>query len=63
MIFDTRLRRFRSMVHRVFLVTPGKMRMVCCRFVFPCFMVLCGFLVMTCRVFVMLCCLVMMFCS
>jgi len=33
-----------------------------CRLVFSCFVVLSGFLVVSCRVFVMLCCLVMMLC-
>jgi len=49
-------------VHRVLVVTARKMRMVCCRFVLPFFVMLCGFLVVSGRVFVMFGCLVMMLC-
>jgi len=61
-MLDMSFRRFRRVVLCVFMVTAGKVRVVCCRFVFPCFVVLCGFLVMSCRMFVMLCCLMMMLC-
>jgi hypothetical protein len=61
-MFDMRLRRFRSVVHGVFMVAARKMGVVRCRFVIAFFVVLCGFLVMSCRVFVMFCCLVMLFC-
>jgi len=61
-IFDVRLGRFPSVVHGVFVVTPGKVCVMRCRLVFSCFMMLCGFLVVSCRVFVMLCCLMMMLC-
>jgi hypothetical protein len=44
------------MVHRVLMVTVGKMGMVCRGFVF------CGLLMVPGRVFVMFCCLVMVFC-
>jgi hypothetical protein len=59
-IFDMRFRCFSSMVHRVFVMTSGEMRMMRCRLVFSCFMMLCGFLVVSCRVFVTLCCLAVM---
>jgi hypothetical protein len=49
-------------VRRVLVVTVGQMRMMCCRFVPSCFVVLCGFLVMPGRVFVVFCCLVVMLC-
>jgi len=61
-IFDMRLGRFPSVVHGVFVVTPGKVCVMPCRLVFSCFMMLCGFLVVSCRVFVMLCCLMVMLC-
>ena len=56
------LDRFRSVVDCVFVVTLGEVRMICCHLVFACFVVLSGFLVVSCRVFVMLCCLMMMLC-
>jgi len=61
-IFNVRLGRFRRMVHCVFVVTAGQVRVMRCRLVPSCFVVLCGFLVVPCRVFVMLCCLVVMLC-
>jgi hypothetical protein len=61
-IFDMRFGRFPSVVHGVFVVTPGKVCVMRCCLVFSCFMMLCGFLVVSRRVFVMLCCLVMMLC-
>ena len=45
----------------MFMVTTGEVSMMRCSLVFPCFVVLGGFLVMACRIFVMFCCLVMMF--
>ena len=60
MFFDMRLRRFRSMVHCMFVVAASEVCMMRCRLVFPCVVVLGGLLVMTSRVFVMLCCFVMM---
>lgn len=50
------------MMHCVFVVTAGQLRMMRCRLVFSCFVVLCGFLVVSCCVFVMLCGLMMMLC-
>jgi hypothetical protein len=61
-VFDVRLCRFRCVMHGVFVVTTGKVRVMRRRLVFSCFMMLCGFLVVSCRVFVMFCCLVMMLC-
>ncbi len=61
-VFDVGLCRFRSMVHRVFVMTTGQVRVMGCCLVFSCFMVLCGFLMVSCRVFMMLRCLVMMLC-
>jgi hypothetical protein len=61
-LFDMRLCRFPGVVHRVFVMTAGEVRVMRCRLVFSSFMVLCGFLVVSCRVFVMFCCLVMMVC-
>ncbi len=61
-MFEMGLDRFRSVVHCVFVVTLGEVRVICCHLVFACFVVLSGFLVVTSRVFVMLCCLVMMLC-
>ena len=40
----------------------GQMRVMCCHFVFSCFMVHRGFLVVSCCMFVMLCCLLVMLC-
>jgi hypothetical protein len=54
--------RFRRVMCCLLVVAVGQVRVVCCRFVFACFVVLCGFLVMSCRAFVMLCCLLMMLC-
>jgi hypothetical protein len=61
-LFDVRLCRFRSMVRRVFVVATGQVRVMSCCLVFSCFMVLCGFLMVSCRVFMMLSCFVMMLC-
>jgi hypothetical protein len=61
-IFDMRLGRFPCVVHRVFMVTTCQVRVMRCRLVSSCFVVLCGFLVVSSRVFMMFCCLVMMFC-
>jgi hypothetical protein len=61
-IFDMRLGCFRSVVHCVFVVTAGQMCVVRRRFVFPCFVVLRGFLVVSRSMFVMFSCLVMMLC-
>ena len=62
MLFDMRLGRFPGMVHRMFVMTPGQVRVMRSGLMFSCFMVLRGLLVVSCRVFVMLCCLVMMLC-
>lgn len=52
-----------GMVRRVFVVTSGEVCMMRCGLVFSCFMMLCGFLMVSCRVFIMLCCLaVMLYC-
>ena len=61
-IFDMCLGCFRSMVLCVFVVTARYVRVMCRRFVFTCFVMFSGFLVVVRRVFVMLCCLVMMLC-
>ena len=61
-IFDMRLCCFSSVVGCVLMVSMSQMRVMRSCLVFPCFMVLCGFLVVSRRMFVMLCCLVMMFC-
>lgn len=59
MIFKVRLGCFCSMVHCMFVVAASYVRVMRCRLVSSCFVVLGGFLVMACRVFVMLRCLVM----
>ena len=46
----------------VMVVAVGQMGVVRGRFVFACFVVFCGFLVVVRREFVMLCCLMMMLC-
>jgi hypothetical protein len=61
-IFNMRLGRFSGVVLCVFLVTAGQVRMMRCCLVFSRFMMLCGFLVVSCRKLVMLCRLVMMLC-
>ena len=61
-VFDMRLGCFRSVVHRVFVVTASQVSVMRCCVVLPCFVVLSGFFVVSCRVFVMLSCLVMMLC-
>jgi hypothetical protein len=61
-IFDMRLGRFPSVVHCVFVVTAGQVCVMRCCLVFSCFMMPCGFLVVSCRKFVMFCCFVMMLC-
>ena len=50
------------MVSRVLLVSAGCLSMMRSCFVFACFVVLCGFLMMSCRVFVMFRRFVMMLC-
>ncbi len=63
MICDMRLRCLPGMVRRVFVMAAGEVGMMRCGFVFSCFMLLCGFLMVSCRVFMMLCCLaVMLYC-
>ncbi len=44
-MFDMRLRRFRCVVRGVFMVAPGKMGVVRCRFVITFLVVPCCFLV------------------
>jgi hypothetical protein len=61
-ILDMRLGRFPCVVHRVFMVTTCQVRVMRRRLVSSCFVVLCGFLVVSSRVFMMFGCLVMMFC-
>jgi len=61
-MLDVRLGCLRGVVHRVLMVTVGKMGMVCCGFVLSVFVVFCGLLMVPGRVFVMFCCLVMMLC-
>ena len=60
--FNMGLGRFRRVMRCQLVVTEGQVRVVCRRFVFACFVVLCGFFVMPCRVFVVLCRLLMMLC-
>ena len=61
-LFEMRLGRFRSVVHCVLVVSLGEVRVMRRRLVFACFVLLSGFLVVSCRAFVMICCLVMMLC-
>ncbi len=59
-IFDMRFRCFPGMVRRVFVVTSCEVCMMRCGLVFSSFMMLCGFLMVSCRVFMMLCCFAVM---
>jgi hypothetical protein len=62
-VFYMCLRRFRSMMRGVLVVTMSQMRMVSCRFVIACFVVSCSFLVVSGRVFMMLgCFFVVLYC-
>ncbi len=61
-MFDVSLGCFCCVVHRVLVVTASQVSMVSCGLMFARFMVLCGFLVVACRVFVVFRCLVMMVC-
>ena len=53
---------FLSVVGCVDVVSAGYVRVMCCCLVLARFVVLSGFLMVSCRMFVMLCCLVMMLC-
>jgi hypothetical protein len=59
-MFDVGLGCFGCVVRCVLVVAVGQMCVVRGRFVFACFVMLCGFLVMARRVFVMLRCFTMM---
>jgi hypothetical protein len=59
-MFDVGLGCFGCVVRCMLVVAVGQVRVVCGGFVFACFVVLCGFLVMARRVFVMLRCFMMM---
>jgi hypothetical protein len=60
-VFDMGFGCFRSVVHGVFVVAAGQVGMMCRGLMFSRFMVLSGFLVVSCGVFVMLGRLMMMF--
>ena len=49
--------RFLSVVGCVDVVSAGYVRVMCCCLVLARFVVLSGFLMVSCRMFVMLCCL------
>jgi hypothetical protein len=59
-MFDMCLGCFRCVVHCMLMVTVSQVRMMSCGLMFARFMVLCGFLVVPCRMFVVLRCFVMM---
>ena len=60
MMFDVSLCGFCSVVNCVLMVTVGEVCVMCGRFVVSLFVLLCGFIVVSCRVFVMLCSLAVM---
>ena len=61
-VFDVRFGRFPGVVQGMLLMSVGELCVMRCRFVFACFVILRGFLVVSRRVLVMFCCLVVMFC-
>ena len=59
-MFNVRLCCFCCVMRCVGVMPLGQVRVMCCHFVFSCFMVHRGFLVVSCCMFVMFCCLLMM---